>query len=353
MSNTNMLNLDDINTAMDDTTIEDQSVTKSGGGDFERKRLPMGRHAIRLVSYIEMGMQDGGMYDGAQKADEEQARMVFEFLGKRAVEEKEDGTLYAPRKTLTKKLSNHAKAGFHKLFLAMRNGDSTITHMGNMIAKQAWLVTVTWRTKGDDGKYMVIKASEVSKYEDRLKAAVSDADKKDFRIFDNIDWASISAPVTPIMDDDGEDTGETKPMKVRPVIGGLQLFFWDNPTPQLWGSLFIEGSYKKTVNEKEIDVSKNYIQEAILGAKNYEGSPLEAMLEGLDDLPMSKEPEPEEKAEVAVKKPVKAAATKKPEASSEDLTTVDTADAATTSPSEDEDLVNTLGLTEDDADEYC
>lgn len=279
------LNINDITNELDNIELQDQSVAVTTGGNFERKRLPIGRHPVRLVSYVELGVQEGGMYEGKQKPDEEQVRMVFEFLGKRTVEEREDGTLFAPKKSLTKKLSMHTKAGFFKLFNKLRAGDSSITHMSQMIATQAWLVTVTWRTKNDDGEYITIAKKDVEKYEERLKSAKTEQQKKDWRIFDNVDWSSIGAPVMPVLDEDGEDTGEVKPLKVREVISDLQLFLWDNPKPMFWDSLYIEGTYTKKVGDKEEEVSKNFLQEAIMGAKNYEGSPLQAMLEGLDDLP--------------------------------------------------------------------
>lgn len=290
-----MLNINDIQNEIDTTEgLADQSQAAAGGGNFERSRLPMGKHPVRLVGYVELGMQDAGTYDGAQKPDEEQARMTFEFLGKRTVVAKEDGTGdFAPRKSVTKKLSLHPKAGFFKLFQAMRAGDSTITHMANMIGKQAWIVTVTWRTKDDAGHYITIKnKKEADNFEQRLKDAKTDADKKNFRIFDNVDWNSIAAPVVPVLDEDGEDTGESKPLKVRSVVGGLQMFLWDNPKPMFWESLFIAGTYTKKVDGKDVEVSKNYLQEIVLGAKNYEGSPLQGMLEGLDDLPGVADKEP-------------------------------------------------------------
>lgn len=280
------LNINDITNELDNMDLADQSVAVTTGGNFERKRIPIGKHPIRMTSYVELGMQEGGMYEGKQKPDEEQARMGFQFLGKRTVEAREDGKgAFAPTKYLTKKLSMHQKAGFYKLFKMMRGGDNSITHMGQMVGSKAWIVTVTWRTKDDNGEYITIKKSEVAKYEERLKGAKTEAEKKDFRIFDNIDWNSIGAPVVPILDEDGEDTGDTKPLKVREHIGDLQLFLWDNPKPMFWDSIHIEGTYTKKVGDKETEVSKNYIQEAIMGAKNYEGSPIQAMLEGLDDLP--------------------------------------------------------------------
>lgn len=283
------LNLTDIQFEIENNdALADQSVAQTGGG-FERKRLPMGMHPIRLASYIELGVQGGGTYDGKQKPDEAQARMDFEFLGKRTVEETTDEAgntkVFAPRKSVTKKLSLHTKAGFYKMFQQMRAGDSSITHMAQMIATKAWLVNVIWVTLGDDGNRVVITKSTAEKYETRLKGAKTDKERKDFRIFDNIDWSSLRAPMVPVIDEDGEDTGEVRQVPVRDLVGDLKLFLWDNPQPKFWESLFIEGTYTRKVGDKEEEVSKNFIQEKILGAKNFEGSPLQGMLQGLDDLP--------------------------------------------------------------------
>lgn len=317
------LNITDLGNALDDTQLDDQSVAVTTGG-FERKRLPIGRHPIRLVSYIELGVQEGGMYDGAKKPDEAQARMIFQFLSKRTIEEVpgKDGaepTLFAPKKSLTKKLSYHQKAGFYKLFQTMRAGDSSIKHMAELVGTRAWLVNVVWRTKNDAGEYIDIKKSEIPLYEERLKNAKTEAEKKDYRIFDNIKWDTLGAPVVPILDDDGEDTGDVKPVKVPEHIGDLQLFLWDTPKPVFWDSIHIAGTYTKKVGDKEETVSKNFIQEAIMGAKNYEGSPIQAMLEGLDDLPTTKQDTPGEgEGEKGPKKPAKTQTADAEETSKED-----------------------------------
>lgn len=333
------LNINDITDFIsNDDTLQDQSVAVTTGGNFERKRLPIGTHPIRLSAYIELGVQAGGMYDGKPKPDEDQARMTFEFLGKRTVEENDDGKVFAPRKSLTKKLSMHTKAGFYKLFLQMRGGDSSITHMAQMIGKQAWLVDVVWRTMGDDGKYITIKKKDVAHYEERLKEAKTDKEKKDFRIFDNVEWNTIRAPFMPILDEDGEDTGEVKAIKVRELVGDVQLFLWDNPKPMFWDSLFIEGTYTKKVGDKEEEVSKNYLQEAIMGAKNFEGSALEAMLGGVDNLSGVVDTA-EGDSDVG-----KSSAQTDADDQSAPTETGDSATGATTSPSEEVDEMDELGL---------
>ncbi len=293
------LNTNDIAAALDSKSVVDQSVPAASGGSFTPRRIPMGRHPIRMISYVELGVQDGGMYAGKQKPDEPQARMTFEFLGKRTITEGEDGKISVPMRSVTKKLSYHPKAGFFKMFNLLRGGDNSITHAAQMIGTKAWLVSVVWRTKDENGEYITIKKSEVSKYENRLESAKTDAQRKDYRIFDNIEWYSIGAPVAPVLDEDGEDTGEVRPLAVREPVNDFQLFLWDNPTPDLWGSIFIEGEYTREVNGETKTFSRNFLQNIILGAKNFAGSPIEDMLNGVDTLgeELSESPAVAEEAE--------------------------------------------------------
>jgi hypothetical protein len=300
------LNLSDIQKVANSEAMADHTAVVTGGGNFQRKLLPIGRHGIRLATYIELGVQDGGTYEGVAKGDEDQVRMDFEFLSQRVIETKEDGTQYAPRKSAIRKLSMHQKAGFYKLFMKMRDGDSNITHMSQMVANKAWMIDVNWSTKDDNGERIVIKKADAKKYEDRLAAAKTDAEKKQFAIYDNVDWNSIGAPMIPVFDPEtGEDTGETKAVKIVELIGGLRFFLWDDAQPAFWDSLHIEGTYTKGTGDKEVTVSKNFIQETILGAKNFAGSSLEAMLGGVNDLPGMSEPEDDNKpSDPAPKEPV-------------------------------------------------
>jgi hypothetical protein len=86
-----------------------------------------------------------------------------------------------------------------------------------------------------------------------------------------------------------------------------------------WNSLFIEGSYTRTVDGKEVEVSKNRLQNKIMEATNYEGSPIANFVEGLDNLGDTVTAEP--KKETKAKK-----------------------EAPKESTESDEDLMNDLGL---------
>lgn len=336
-----MLTIDDIQEVIETTEMEDQSVTV-GGGNFTYEKLPMGKHQARLVSYIEYGDQPQPEYNGEKKDDAPTVDLVFEFLSKRTIKDKEDGSgQYAPRQRITLKKSFHEKAGYRKLFEKMRGGDSTITHMSQMLAVKHWIINVEWTTK-EEGKRIVIKKKDAEKYLAREKA---EPDNKDVRIYANIKGDGgymISAPFAPILDEDGEDTGETKPINCPPHIGPLTMFLWDDCSPKLWASIFVDGTYTRKENGKEIEVSKNRYQEKCLAASNFAGSDLEAMLLDLGDLdekPKSEAPKEEKKT--------KAKETKKAEPVEDDLDDeTDTAEKSDTASVVDEieDEMDELGL---------
>lgn len=279
------LQLNDITNLVDGMTLDDQTAVVSGGG-FEYKRLSIGKHPVRLVEYIELGEQM--VMNHTKKVEEKQdrVRLTFEFLGKNDIEERADGNgFYAPRKSIELKKSYHEKAGFRKLFDKMRNGDSSITNMVQMVGRGQWLMGVEWTTKGEDGKRVVITKATQEKYEERAKA---NPDNKDYRIWDNIknsEGFMIGAAVREVYDEDSGEPIDTAPIKVREPIGALALFVWNDPNPMCWDSIYIDGSYTKKVDGNEVEVSKNRWQEAILGALNFAGSPIEAMLGGVDNLP--------------------------------------------------------------------
>ena len=73
-----------------------------------------------------------------------------------------------------------------------------------------------------------------------------------------------------------------------------KVFLWNKPNKATWDSLFIDGTYEKDGET----VSKNFLQDTIKKALNFEGSPIEEMLEGLGELPDLTTEEPEQVAPV-------------------------------------------------------
>ncbi len=278
MSN-NGLQLSDVQDFIEQNELEDQTV--SSGGNFERKLMKPGKHKFRMVSYIEIGVHDQPEYKGATKDPAEEVFITFEFYNKDDITENEDGTKRAVRKTVRLKKSFHEKSTYRKLFEAMREGDTTITHMSQMLGVKGWLMNVTWSQNKQ-----VLKGKKAIEEAEKLRE--QNKDDKNFRIWDNLKGDNgymVSPAVVDVEDEEGEMV--TKPVTVPPHIGPLAMFVWDKPVPAHWASIHIEGTYTRTIDGKETEVSKNRFQEACIAANNYEGSPLQGMLDGLEDLPTS------------------------------------------------------------------
>lgn len=242
---------------------EDQSETKASV-EFEREVPPAGPTFGRLVEYIELGKREQKPYQGKAKPDAEMVRLVIELLHpkKNIVEyevegeKKKRGMLVS----FTIKKSFSDKAQFKKLFNAMVYGRDGIKHMAQMLG-EPFLITVHHNEVEKDGK----KITYVNLQKDGV-------------------W-SIGAPQS--FDPVTGDTTDLRP-HIPANFAPLRLFLWDNPTKGTWDSLYIPGT--KTVKDDkgvESEVSKNWLQEYIMSAKNYPGSALEIMLGGLNDLPAS------------------------------------------------------------------
>lgn len=57
-----------------------------------------------------------------------------------------------------------------------------------------------------------------------------------------------------------------------------KMFLWEAPTVEAWDSLFVDGTREVEKDGKKVEVSKNWLQELIMSAVNYIGSPLESVL---------------------------------------------------------------------------
>jgi hypothetical protein len=94
----------------------------------------------------------------------------------------------------------------------------------------------------------------------------------------------ISAPVI-------EDpiAGTKTNVNVPEALSPMKLFLWDHASKETWDSLFIDGTRTTKVDGKDTEVSKNWLQQKIMGASNYNGSPLEALLAGVENLSIDPE----------------------------------------------------------------
>lgn len=248
-----------LDTNEDINTLEDQSVVKEGG-DFEYTPPPAGKSVARLISYVELGKRGQRPYQGKPKPDCEEIRVVFELLSPKYIQDIEiDGeTKKVPHIIsikMAKKLGDKAK--FTKLFSQLRYGRDGIKHMAQMLG-DGYIVTVFHATAEKDGKT-------------RTYANLNDENG----VY-HITAPRIEDPIS----------NEVTHVKVPEATRPLQMFLWDRPNKKMWDSLFIDGS--RTVKDDkgvETEVSNNWLQALVMEAKNFKGSALETMLEGVADLP--------------------------------------------------------------------
>lgn len=214
-----------------------QEAQKGGGGDYTPPAA--GACLLRFIGYIEVGKQKS-VYKGETKI-KDKVKLIFEVHGKNyPPKELDDGTVIVPRITITETLSLSEKAHFFKIFNAMRNGREDITHMAQMLGEP-------------------------------FRGRIYHNPGKDDKVFANLRNEAGYTIAPPYIED--AETGETRKVKVPDAVSELRLFVWDQPSKEMWDSLFIDGEYEE-------GKSKNVLQAAVLSAVNYKGSPLEQMLVG-------------------------------------------------------------------------
>ncbi|NUX98766.1 hypothetical protein [Paraburkholderia youngii] len=272
-------------------TEHDMNEAQSGGGDYAPPAA--GKAGLRFVAYIEIGKQEG-TFKGAVKVSDK-AFLVFELHGPKWPLN-DNGEPQRITVELNKSLNE--KAGFYKLFKTM-NYEGKAKIMAQLLGND-YIGTVVHRTyKGRDGK-------------DRTIAELYDKTAGAY---------TVEAPFVEDM-----DTGETRRRNVPPAITPVKVFLWNSPSKEMWDSIFIDGEYPERKNDKgEVTApakSKNKFQLAIRAAKNFKGSPIEALLDGIDDEALNsvgKTPEQavaEKKASAAAKASSSAGASEEQQASS-------------------------------------
>lgn len=214
-----------------------QDLTKeSTGGDYipPEKGVP----GLRFVGYIETGKVNGE-YKGKPKVSDK-ATLLFELHGKRwPVGENGNPTIIAIK--LNK--STSAKSGYIKLFKAMNYAGNATTFVE--LLGDAFIGNIS-HYEGSDGKtYATLKDDATGVY-------------------------TVRAPFTE------NEEGESIARKVPEALTDIKAFLWDDPDKDQWDSIFIDGEY-------DDGTSKNKFQKAIRDAVNFEGSPIEALLEGEPD----------------------------------------------------------------------
>lgn len=212
-------------------TGKDMTQVVKGGGT--QRRLPVGYAMGRLVEYHEFGKQPQE-FKGVVKDPAMEVRLGFALYGEGYANE--DGTPYIMR-TFNMALSQNEKAKAFLLFKSM-NWKGLHKHFAQMMG-EAFLVPII--------DYTPAKTATNPAPEPR-----SIIDTKTF--IPPLDPVTKSPyPVPPARDED------------------FSIFLWDHPTLEDWDAMFIEGT-----NDK--GKSKNYLQDMILSASDFEGSALQILL---------------------------------------------------------------------------
>ena len=205
--------------------IDLNEAVKGGGGG---RLLPEGYAFGRLVEYIEFGNQPQE-FQGQAKAPALEFTLGFALTGQGY--QNDDGTPYVVR-TYNTALSRNEKARAFKLFKAL-NWKGTAKSFAQLL-----------------GDTFLVKIKQVPK------------SKTDPKIVSRIDLDGFLPPLDPV-------TRQPYPIAEAPD-DMYRLFLWSRPTKEAWDSLFIEGEYEGK--------SKNRIQEQILAALDFQGSPLQQLL---------------------------------------------------------------------------
>ena len=257
---------------------------------------PEGASIARLVDYIEVGVHPQKPYLGKPKPDAAGAYVTFELYGPKPGQYSEDyvkeievdGTKrrVAERITIPLVISLNEKSKFKKLFKKMTYGRDNITHYSQMLG---------------EGFVVVVKHNVVG-------------EGKDAKTYANItDEDGTFLVKSPYKVD--ELAGTQEPLDVPEAVGNMRLFVWDVPTKETWDSIFIDGERETKDDKGNVkQVSKNWLQNMIKDSKNFEGSPVQAFIEGSTTLPENPDELKEEvKEEKAPKKEAKKQSKKEPE----------------------------------------
>lgn len=237
----------------------------SSGGDFERELPEAGMCTVRFREYIELGLCSCASKDYPDKKPCHKARFVFEVTTPKHVKtitpEGKDSFRMAPSIAITCNITNSERGNFIKLFKLL-NWEGKATHPAQLLGT-GYLAEIVHagKNKGE------ITADNPATYANLQKDGVF----------------TIAAPRI------SDPLAETvTPIAVPELINDKKLFLWGNPNKACWDALHIAGTFEKEVKGVKQQVSKNWLQEKLMEALDFEGSPLFQMLNGGGlDLPTS------------------------------------------------------------------
>ena len=208
----------------------DMTEAQKGGGGGTRL-LPVGKSLGRLVEYIEFGSQSQE-FGGVAKDPALEVQLGFALYSPGYANE--DGTPYVIR-PYPFAVSRNEKARAFLLFKSLNwKGDKT--HFAQLLG-EAFIVDIVHAPKSKADPTLVSRVN--------LQGFLPPLDP----------LSKAPYPVPEARDED------------------IRLFLWDFPDKAAWDDLKIEGTF-------DDGRSKNFVQEKMLGAKDFAGSALEQMLLG-------------------------------------------------------------------------
>lgn len=215
-----------VNTAVE---VQDTDMTQTGtGGAYDDVLLEKGEYYGRFVEYVEYGKRlpmNKGKPTGKPAVLNAKVGFIV-YLP--------DGGVKRIR-SLPMGVYNSERATFKQLFDKL-NYDGTIAHAAMRLGS-AWVLPIEQHTSA---------AGKVSNI---------------------IDYGSIR-PVPKF------DPNTGQPIELPELdLDEVRVFLWNAPTKETWDSLYIDG-------KKDDGTSKNFIQEDIMKAVDFEGSALHQMLMG-------------------------------------------------------------------------
>ena len=209
--------------------VSDDMNEVSGSGG---KLLPQGAYLGRICEYIDLGTQPQE-FNGVAKDPAPQIRLGVALFGPNAQDAA--GKPYVLR-SYDITISRNEKANAYKAFKALNwKGDKNIKHFAQFVG-QPFIFQVSVATN-----------------------------KTTQRQSNKIEWDKTTAAVNPL---------DNSPYQVPELTDDYyRVLLWDFPTKEDWDALYIEGN-------RDDGKSKNFIQEKIMSALNFQGSPLQVLLAG-------------------------------------------------------------------------
>lgn len=207
---------------------------KGGGGN---RLIPAGYAFARLVEVVELGNQPQE-FGGVAKDPAPEIQLGFALYNTAdRVYQNEDGTPYIIR-PYSFAMSQNDKARAFLLFKAL-NWKATATSFGQLLG-QAFLAKIVHEPKT----------------------------KTDATIVSRLDLKGFLPPL---------DAASGMPYPVpEPDLSLMRLFLWARPVKAAWDALYVAGQYE--AKDGKPAQSKNFTQEKIMSALNFEGSPLQQLL---------------------------------------------------------------------------